>query len=99
MNELLRFTSTGTDGVEILFPPKYDFVFYEDKLTLAKNGKFVRNIMYKDIKETTFVRSLPGAKKGTVILTCPPQFGLNIYKVNEDTYNRIREILAPYLKK
>ena len=38
MNELLRFTSTGTNGVNILLPPKFEFVFYNDKLEMYKKS-------------------------------------------------------------
>ena len=31
MNELLRFTAPGQNGINILFPPKFEFVFYNDK--------------------------------------------------------------------
>lgn len=39
MNELLRFTSTGTNGVSVLMPPKFDFVFYETKLEIYQQIK------------------------------------------------------------
>ena len=39
MNELLRFTSKGTNGVSLFLPSKFEFVFYEDKLEMCKKGK------------------------------------------------------------
>jgi len=38
MKELLRFTSRGTNGMNILYPPKFDFVFYESKLEMYKKA-------------------------------------------------------------
>ena len=38
MNELLRFTAPGQNGINILFPPKFEFVFYfyNDKFEMYK---------------------------------------------------------------
>ena len=51
MNELLRFTAPGQNGVNILFPPKFEFVFYKDKFEMYKKGKLVRTTLYEDVKE------------------------------------------------
>ena len=57
MNELLRFTATGTNGVNLFLPPKFDFVFYEEKLEMYKKGKLVRTINYSDIKEISLIKT------------------------------------------
>ncbi len=87
MNELLRFTSTGTNGVNILFPPKFEFVFYSDKLEMYKKGKLVRTIKYEDIKEVTVVKTW----QNNVLVNCKP-IGVNIYKVSNEICNKIKEI-------
>lgn len=87
MNELLRFTSTGTNGVNFLFPPKFDFVFYEDKLEMYKKGKLVRTIPYENIKEVAIVKTW----QNNVIINCTP-IGINIYKVSDEICSKIKEI-------
>ena len=86
MNELLRFTSKCTNGVNILFPPKMEFVFYNDKLEMYKKGKLVRTIYYVDVKEVVNLR-------GTTFINCKP-IGINIYKVSEETFNQIKSIIG-----
>ena len=44
MNELLRFTATGQNGVLVFLPPKFEFVFYEQKMEMYKKGKLERTI-------------------------------------------------------
>ncbi|MCL2079805.1 MAG: hypothetical protein FWH17_08200 [Oscillospiraceae bacterium] len=87
MNELLRFTSTGTNGVNLLLPPKFDFVFYEAKLEMYKKGKLVRTINYEDITEITLIKTW----QNNVFINCKP-IGINIYKVSDDIYGKIKEI-------
>lgn len=87
MNELLRFTSTGTNGVNILLPPKFDFVFYDTKLELYKKGKLVRTVDYSDIIEITNIKTW----QNNVFINCKP-IGINIYKVSDEIYNKIKEI-------
>lgn len=87
MEPLLQFTTTGTNGVSILFPPKFDFVFYADRLDMYKKGKLVRTINYADIKEVSMVKTW----QNNVLINCKP-IGVNIYKVSDETYNKIKEI-------
>lgn len=87
MNELLRFTATGTNGVNIFLPPKFDFVFYENKFEMYKKGKLVRTINYEDIKEILIVKNW----QNNVIINCTP-IGINIYKISDDICNKIKEI-------
>lgn len=87
MNELLRFTSTGTNGINILFPPKFEFVFYNDKLEMYKKAKLVRTINYEDIKEVAVIKNW----QNNVIINCKP-IGVNIYKVSDEICNKIKEI-------
>ena len=87
MNELLRFTSTGTNGVNILFPPTFEFVFYNDKLEMYKKGQLVRTINYTDIKEVAIVKTW----QNNVMINCTP-IGINIYKVSDEICNKIKEI-------
>lgn len=87
MNELLRFTSTGTNGITILLPSKFDFVFYENKLELYKKDKLVRTVNYEDIKEITMIKTW----QNNVFINCKP-IGINIYKVSDEIYNKIKEI-------
>ena len=88
MNELLRFTSTGTNGINILFPPKFEFVFYNDKLEMYKKAKLVRTINYEDIKEVAVVKTW----QNNVLINCKP-IGVNIYKVSDEICNKIKEII------
>lgn len=87
MNELLRFTSTGTNGVSVLMPPKFDFVFYETKLEMYKAGKLVRTIEYSDITEIALIKTW----KKTVFINCKP-IGINIYNVTDEIYQQIKDI-------
>lgn len=87
MNELLRFTSTGTNGASILLPPKFDFVFYDTKLELYKKGKLVRTVDYNDIIEITNIKTW----QNNVFINCKP-IGINIYKVSDEIFNKIKEI-------
>ena len=87
MNELLRFTSKGTNGVSLFLPSKFEFVFYEDKLEMCKKGKLARIINYEDIKEITLVKTW----QKNILINCAP-IGVNIYKVSEEIYNKIKEI-------
>ena len=87
MNELLRFTSTGTNGINILFPPKFEFVFYNDKLEMYKKAKLVRTINYEDIKEVAVIKNW----QNNVLINCKP-IGVNIYKVSDEICNKIKEI-------
>lgn len=87
MNELLRFTSTGTNGISILLPPKFDFVFYDTKLRLYKKGKLVRTVDYNDIIEITNIKTW----QNNVFINCK-QIGINIYKVSDEIFNKIKEI-------
>ena len=87
MDELLRFTSTGTNGVNILFPPKFDFVFYNTKFEMYKKGKLVRIVNYDDITKITMIKTW----QNNVFINCKP-IGINIYKVSNEIYNRIKEI-------
>ena len=87
MNELLRFTSTGTNGINILFPPKFEFVFYNDKLEMYKKTKLVRTINYEDIKEVAVIKNW----QNNVLINCKP-IGVNIYKVSDEICNKIKEI-------
>lgn len=87
MNELLRFTSTGTNKISVLFPPKFDFVFYESKLEMYKKNKLVRTINYEDIKEITLIKTW----QNNVFINCKP-IGVNIYKISDEIFNKIKEI-------
>ena len=87
MNELLRFTATGTNGVNLFLPPKFDFVFYEEKLEMYKKGKLVRTINYSDIKEISLIKTW----QKNVLINCSP-IGVNIYKISDEVFNKIKEI-------
>lgn len=87
MKELLRFTATGTNGVNLLIPPKFDFVFYEDKLEMYKKGKLVRTINYSDIIEITLIKTW----QNNVFINCKP-IGVNIYKISDEIFNQIKEL-------
>ena len=87
MQELLRFTSTATNGVAILLPPKFEFVFYEDKFEMYKKGKLARTVNYDDIIEVTILKTW----KSFCFINCKP-IGINIYEINEETVNKIKEI-------
>ena len=87
MNELLRFTTTGTIGVNILFPPKFEFVFYNDKLEIYKKEKLVMTVSYADIKEVAVIKNW----QNNVLINCKPK-SFNIYKVSDEICNKIKEI-------
>lgn len=88
MNELLRFSAKGTNGVSAFLPPKYDFVFYETKLEMKRNGKTERTIEYSDITEVTLIKTW----QNNVFINCKP-IGINIYKVDDATYQKIKDII------
>lgn len=88
MNELLRFTAKGTNGVSVFLPPKYDFVFYETKLEMIRKGKCERTIEYSDITEVTLIKTW----QNNVFINCKP-IGINIYKVDDATYQKIKDII------
>ena len=88
MNELLRFTAKGQNGINLLFPPKFEFVFYNDKFEMYKKGKLVRTTLYDDVKEVVVFKNW----QNNVIINCNP-IGVNIYKVSDEICNRIKEII------
>lgn len=88
MNELLRFTAKGTNGVSVFLPPKYDFVFYETKLEMIRKGKTERTIEYNNITEVTLIKTW----QNNVFINCKP-IGINIYKVDDATYQKIKDII------
>lgn len=89
MKELLRFTATGQNGPLIFLPPKFEFVFYEEKLEMYKKGKLERTINYEDIKEVVVIKNW----QNNVIINCKP-IGVNIYKVSDEICNKIKEITS-----
>ena len=88
VNELLRFTASGQNGIMFLFPPKFEFVFYNDKFEMYKKGKLVRTTAYADVKEVLVVKNW----QNNVIINCTP-IGVNIYKVSDEICNKIKEII------
>ena len=87
MKELLRFTAKGTNGANILLPPKFEFVFYSDRLEMYKKGKLVRTINYSDIKEISVIKTW----QNNVFINYKP-IGVNIYKISDETTTKIKEI-------
>ena len=88
MNELLRFTAKGTNGVSAFLPLKYEFVFYDTKLVMIRKGKTERIIEYSDITEVTLIKTW----QNNVFINCKP-IGINIYKVDDATYQKIKDII------
>ena len=88
MNELLRFSAKGTNGVSAFFSPKYEFVFYDTKLVMIRKGKIERIIEYSDITEVTLIKTW----QNNVFINCKP-IGINIYKVDDATYQKIKDII------
>lgn len=88
MNELFRFSATGQNGINILFPPKFEFVFYNNKFEMYKKGKLVRTISYEDVEEVKIVKNW----QNNVLIFCKP-IGVNIYKVSDEICNKIKEII------
>ena len=84
MNELLRFTASGQNGVLVFLPPKFEFVFYEQKMEMYKKGKLVRTINYEEIKEIVVMKNW----QNNVLINCKP-IGVNIYKVSDEICNKI----------
>lgn len=89
MNELLRFTAPGQNGINILFPPKFEFVFYNDRFEMYKKGKLVRTTTYEDVKEVAIIKNW----QNNVIINCKP-IGVNIYKVSDEICSKIKEIIG-----
>ena len=87
MNELLKFTASGQNGVLVFLPPKFEFVFYEQKMEMYKKGKLVRTINYEEIKEIVVMKNW----QNNVLINCKP-IGVNIYKVSDEICNKIKEI-------
>lgn len=87
MEELLRFTATGTNGVNLFLPPKFEFVFYSDKFEMYKKGKLVRTVNYEDIIEVAMIKTW----QNNVFINCKP-IGINIYKISDETFAKIKEI-------
>ncbi len=88
MNELLRFTARGQNGILFLFPPKYEFVFYADKFEMYKKGKLIRTTVYEDVKEILVMKNW----QNNVLINCKP-IGVNIYKVSDDICQNIKKII------
>ena len=89
MNELLRFTATGTIGINILFPPKYEFIFYKDKLEVYKKEKLIMTVNYVDIQKVVVIKNW----QNNVLINCKPK-SFNIYKVSDEICNKIKEIIG-----
>ena len=88
MNEIFRFEAKGTNGVSAFLPPKYEFVFYDTKLEMIRKGKTERTIEYNDVTEVTLIKTW----QNNVFINCKP-IGINIYKVDDETYQRIKDII------
>lgn len=84
MQELLRFTGRS-NGLSLFLPPKFDFVFYEDKFVMYRGSKVSRTVAYSDITEVVAL-----SKKVTFI-NCKP-IGINIYESNDELLGKIKEI-------
>ena len=78
----------GTNGYSVFLPPKYDFVFYETKMELIRKGKIERTVEYSDVTEVTLIKTW----QNNVFINCKP-IGINIYKVSDETYQRIKDII------
>lgn len=87
MNELLRFTSGTSIGINFILPAKKEFIFYENKLDIYNKGKLIRTINYEDIIDVTFIKTW----QNNVFINIKPM-GFNIYKVSDDIYQKIKEI-------
>ena len=89
MNELLRFTAPGQNGALVFLPPKFEFVFYEQKMEMYKKGKLERTINYEGINEVVVMKNW----QNNVFINCKP-IGVNIYKVSDEICNKIKEITS-----
>ncbi len=87
MEELLRFKAKGTLGINILIPPTFEFVFYNDKLNIYKKEKLVSEITYDEIKEIAVVKNW----QNNVLFSCKSK-SFNIYAISDDMCNKIKEI-------
>lgn len=85
--ELLRFASKSSIGINILFPPKSEFVFYSNELEIYKKEKLVMSVNYDDIKEIVIVKNW----QNNIIVNCKPK-SFNIYKVSDEICTKIKEI-------
>ena len=87
MDELLRFKSVSANGKNVIFPPKIEFIFYEDRVELYKRKKLVRTINYEDISEISLIKTW----QNNVFINCVPT-GVNIYKISDELFHKIKEI-------
>lgn len=83
--ELYRFTSRAINGVNLFIPPKFDFIFYEDRFEMLKKGKIVRTVFYNNITETQKIY-------GDFFINCKP-IGIVIRNISDEQLNRIKEII------
>lgn len=86
--ELLKFTSRAINGVNFFMPPKFDFVFYEDRVEMYKKDKLIRTISYSDIIDTAVQKTY----RTDFVINCKP-IGIVICKVSDEHLNKIKEII------
>ncbi|MCI6266405.1 MAG: hypothetical protein MR598_06135 [Erysipelotrichaceae bacterium] len=87
-NELLRFTSGSSIGVNFILPAKKEFIFFENKLEVYNKGKLIKTVNYEDIVDVTIMKTW----QNNVFINVKPM-GFNIYKVSDDICNKIKEII------
>ena len=87
-NELLRFTSGSSIGVNFILPAKKEFIFFENKLEVYNKGKLIKTVTYEDIVDVTIMKTW----QNNVFINVKPM-GFNIYKVSDDICNKIKEII------
>ena len=58
------------------------------KLELIRKGKIERTIEYSDVTEVTLIKTW----QNNVFINCKP-IGINIYKVDDATYQKIKDII------
>ena len=87
MEELLKFEARATIGINIFIPPKYEFVFYNDKLIINKKNKLAMEVNYAEIKEISVVKNW----QNNVLFSCKPHC-FNIYDISDELCNKIKEI-------
>ena len=87
-NELLRFTSRSSIGINFILPAKKEFIFFENKLEVYNKGKLIKTVNYEDIVDVTIMKTW----QNNVFINVKPM-GFNIYKVSDDICNKLKEII------
>lgn len=89
IKELFRFTSRAQFGSVSLFPPKFDFIFYNNHLEVYRKGKLIRNVDYGIIRDVFIFKKF----HTNVTINYDP-VGFNICNVPDEISTKIKQIIG-----